>query len=105
MEFVSLETKSEADYFLSVCDKNIAQFTDEYTHIGGMTMVGKTGWHWVNSGKRIDYQLKWLSGQPDFYAANEFCLSIHKRAGDFSFNDLNCFGAFESRFVCQKNEF
>jgi hypothetical protein len=105
MEIVSLDTKAEADFFLGVCDKNIAQFTDEYTHIGAMTMVGKTGWHWVNSGKRIDYQMKWLAGQPDFYAANEFCMGLVKRGTDFSFVDLNCFGIYETKFICQRNEF
>lgn len=104
MEFLSLETKSEADFFFGLCEKNIAHFTDEYTHVGAMTMTGKTDWYWVNSGKRVDYQMKWFAGQPDFYASNEFCLAI-KKWGDFSFNDLNCFGAYESKFVCQKNEY
>ena len=104
MEFASLETKAEADHFLGLCDKNIALFTDDYTHIGAITMVGKTDWYWVNSGKKVDYPIKWMVGQPDFYAANEFCLTVRKTPGDFSFNDLNCYGAFESKFICQKNE-
>jgi hypothetical protein len=104
MEFVSLETRAEADFFFGLCEKNIAHF-DDYTYVGGITTVGKTGWHWVNSGKRIDYAMKWLANEPNFYANNEFCLAIQKKPADFSFIDLNCFGVYESRFICQKHEF
>lgn len=102
MEILTLDTKSEADFFLEVCEKNSALF-DEFTHVGAMSMVGKTDWHWVSNGKRIDYQLKWLAGQPDNYYASEFCLGIIKR-GSFSFCDLYCYGGYETKFVCQRNE-
>jgi hypothetical protein len=103
LEIVSLETKAEFDHFLGLCSKENTQF-DEYTHIGAMTLVGKTGWHWVNSGKRIDYQLKWLSGQPDFYASADFCMSVVKRGTEFSLADIYCYGAYDTKFVCQRNE-
>lgn len=106
MEFLSLETLEEATFFLALSDKNIAHF-DDLTHIGATTTVGRNPdkWYWVNSGKRIDFNLKYAPGEPNFAGNVEFCLSVGKNPGNFMFHDLNCYGAYEKKFVCQKMDF
>lgn len=103
MEVLSLETLEEATKFLQLCLKNDKLF-EQYTHVGGLTTVGKSldKWYWANSGKLIDYALKFLPGQPDFYGYNEYCLGISKSADAFSFIDVACFGTYELKFICQK---
>lgn len=106
MEFLSLDTLEEANYFLDMCLKNPIPF-EQFTHIGGVTLLGKSldKWYWVNSGKRIDYSMKFLPGQPDFYASLEFCLALEKRPESFYFVDIYCQGLYEAKFICQKNEY
>lgn len=106
MESLSLETLDEMNYLLNTCHKHEKLF-DQFTHIGGMTTVGKSldKWYWVSTGKRVDFPLKFTPGQPDFYAAVDFCLSLEKRADGFYFADIYCQGAYELKFVCQRNEF
>lgn len=103
---MSLETLNEANSFLTLCEQNIALFED-WTHIGAYTSVGKSldKWYWVNSGKRVDYPLKFAVNQPDFAGASEFCLAMGKRPGAFTFNDIYCSTYYESKFVCQKTDF
>lgn len=106
MEFLSLETLEEANFFLILGDKNIAHF-DDLTHVGATTTVGRSSdkWYWVNSGKRVDFTLKFAPGEPNFGGNVEFCLSVGKYPGNFMFHDLNCYGAYEKKFVCQKIDF
>lgn len=109
MDAVSLETKAEEQNFLVMCYNNAALF-DQWTHIGGISLVAKstTSWFWVNSGNRISYPMAWMPDQPDFGHGNplviEYCLSIGKMAGNvFGFNDINCFGYNEFKFICQRS--
>lgn len=104
MDFLSLETRDEATDFLELCERNAALF-GAFTHIGGITSVGKSldEWYWINSYNRIDYVLKFGPGQPDNAWNNEYCLTIGKQAGNFHFNDIACFGAWPEKFICQKS--
>lgn len=105
METLSLETLDESNAFLNLCLNN-ANLFESHTHIGAVTTEGKSlnKWYWVNSGKRIDYSLKFLPGQPDFWASAEFCLGLEKRTESFYFIDINCHGVYELKFICQKVE-
>lgn len=106
MESLSLETLDEMNNFFALCDKNV-NFFEDYTHIGGYTNVGRSTdkWYWLNSGKRIDYKMKFTPGQPDFAGNLEFCLGIHKKPNDFAFFDLYCSVYHEFKFICQRNDF
>lgn len=106
MEIVSLETLNEANSFFTLCDKNIGLF-EEFTHVGGFTSVGKSldKWYWVNSGRRIDFPLKFAPNQPDFAGNAEFCMSVVKRPGGFVFSDVYCTTYYENKFICQKTDF
>lgn len=106
MEVLSLESSDEQTLFLNMCDKNIQLFED-LTHVGAYNVVGKSTdkWYWVNSGKRVDFPLKFTAGQPDFAGNNEYCLAMGKRPKDFYFNDITCFGYYELKFICQKIDF
>lgn len=106
MDVLSLETAAEADMFLGLCQAN-ASFFEQWTHVGGITLAGKnrSTWYWVNSGKRIHYDLKFGHGQPDNAGNNEYCLSIGKGPDNiFYFNDITCYAIYEFKFICQKIE-
>lgn len=66
MDILSLETAAEADNFLRLCQYNY-NIMDPFTYIGGYSSLVKNpnSWYWVNSGKKIDYSLKWGAGQPN----------------------------------------
>lgn len=107
MEFLSLESLQEADGLLSLCHKKNALF-DQWTHIGGVTTVpkSKTEWYWVETGKKVNFTLKFGSGQPDNAGGKEWCLSLGKQpSNSFFFNDINCYGMHQFKFICQVREF
>jgi hypothetical protein len=104
MELLSLNTIREATTFFDICKRRESLF-ETYTHIGGITLAGRTTdlWYWVNSGRRASYPMLFAPGQPDFAGSIEYCLSIVK-GGDnnFYFNDIPCWGGYEVKFVCQR---
>lgn len=104
MDVLSLETLDEANHFLALCKQNSGYF-DQWTHIGAITLYPKStnSWYWVNSGKRVTYHLRFGPGQPDNAGGRELCLSIGKDPQNFFFNDLNCYGSHEFKFICQKH--
>lgn len=57
----------------------------------------------MNSGKKIDYELKFGAGEPNNYDGKEFCLSLVRMNGGeyFHYNDYDCSDT-TGRFVCQK---
>lgn len=87
-------------------DQNIHLF-DQWTHVGGLTTVPKSKdhWYWMTSGNKVNYSLKFGSGQPDNAGGNEMCLSIGKQPGNFFFNDVNCYGMHQFKFICQTLQF
>lgn len=105
MDFLTLETEAEANIFLELCRDHAGLFED-YAHIGGITTKGGStnDWFWVNSGKKVSYQLKWAESEPDNgYGGTELCLSIVRKPGDtFYFNDIRC-NESVTQFVCQQN--
>lgn len=110
MEFVSLETLKEADYLLVLCDINIQLF-DKWTHIGGISTVpfSKVDWYWINSGNKVNYSLKFATGEPNNGngGSSEMCLSINKGPGsaNFAFNDITCYNMHQYAFICQTKSF
>lgn len=103
MEALSLENKVEADNFLNtILVKNTAQF-EEFTHIGGVTTALKASdkWYWVNSGKKVNYTMKFHPGHPD---GAGWCLAVQKRGNDFYFKDIPCHSSWEIKFICQRDE-
>lgn len=131
MDVLSLETLAEHNFFLSLCLKNAGLF-DQWTHVGAINLehpvinVDETNtggvtpsatpseankkWYWVNSGNRVKYEMLWGFAQPDNGKPrpNQYCLSVGKyidKLGNvfmFGFNDLDCFGTYEFKFICQK---
>lgn len=102
MESLSLETKTETDNFFNLLTKN-APLLDELTHIGGVTTVLKANdkWYWVNSGKKVNYTMKFTPGTPD---GAGYCLSAQKRGTEFYFKDIPCHTNYEMKFICQRDE-
>ena len=102
MDVLSLDSESEANYFLNLLNKKASWF-DQYTHVGGMTLKGgsRSEWYWVNSGARINYPIKWGKGEPD-NDSGEYCLSIVKSGNNFYFNDIMCEKGSNLKFICQR---
>lgn len=107
MDVVSLESKNESEYFLNLCKRNARYIDDDFAHIGGMSLGQPTDdryeqWYWVSSGARVDYPLSFGPNNPDNIGDDEYCLSVQKLPGNiFFFNDINCNGLYEVKFICQ----
>jgi len=103
-DILTLDTLDEMNTVSSLCEQNRDMF-GAYTHIGGMASVGKsnTDWYWVTTNQKVSYNMPWHNGQPDHYGNNEWCLTLAKDSR-FKFNDINCFGSWEEKFICQSQE-
>jgi len=111
MDIVSLETKEEADAFLSLCKSN-SDVLDTRAHVGAITLGSETNstWFWVASGNSIDYPLKFGIGQPNNYGGFQRCLTVEWMDNECKFNDRHChaqMGAQETdkeeyKFVCER---
>lgn len=108
LQFVSLDTEHEMDQFLEFCFEDSVLF-DIHTLVGGISYTGnsKTDFYWMNSGNKIDYELKFGPGEPNNWNNQEYCLSAVKwTIGDlieFKFNDYPCSKAESpEEFICQQ---
>jgi len=101
MEILSFESLRESDHFMELCPASHTQFS-YMNHIGAITIKPgtKTSWYWVQSGKRIDFTLKFLIGNPDNTNEREHCLGIINNRGECSYNDVDCNWS-ECKFLCQ----
>lgn len=110
LELATFETLSEAAKFLSMADNHsiFKSFAGVYFLIDGTTLspASSTDWYWSKSGKKIQFPISWLSGQPDNGNISEYCFSFGRRNATekFGFNDLRCFEVIY-HFVCQKMDF
>lgn len=46
--------------------------------------------------------MQFASGQPNNYLGRQNCLGISKEETNFEFQDIDCNGRFEEKFICQK---
>lgn len=102
LEFASLSTPEEADAFLKYAEENY-ELLDLYVLLGAYTAVASSteDYYWVNSGKHLNYPLRFPPGEPNFLGQREFCLSLMKNAtNQFNFNDLDC-SENAYKFICQ----
>jgi hypothetical protein len=112
MELVTLRNEAEATRFLNICSENIESFKiakdprapRPEAIIGGVS--GDTSirslWQWFESGRRIDYNIKWTIGEPN-NSTNEYCLGVTSVGGKFGFNDFPC--SYKLPFICQEVTF
>lgn len=107
MEILSIETKAEADNIINVLKNSTLLDGEIIFHVGGISLTPRStsDWYWVNSGKKLDFTLKFVPGQPDFAHGIENCLSINKYGNEFGFNDIPCFGHWDRKFICQRDDF
>lgn len=75
-----------------------------WTHIGGVSkFVGKhREWYWVGKNTKISYPITFATGQPNNYLGRQNCLGISKEENTFEFQDIDCHGRFEEKFICQR---
>lgn len=102
---MSLDTQVEAENFYNLCAPQRHLF-DKYTHIGGLVTVArsKTDWFWVNSGNKVEINLTFPWLEPNNWGGNQMCLSLDKQPGSFMYNDIDCYGHFQEKFICQSSE-
>jgi len=108
LDFVSLDSKTEADSFRNVLTKNAALVDKSIGVFVGLT-VGQIGNYsscvWVATNKPLRFNLTWGAGQPNNIGGVQSCmgLSISTTVGDvYAFNDLECDETRFYPFVCQK---
>ena len=103
MDLASFDTSYEFSNFVKHAMKSVSMF-DKWTHIGGISkVVGKNReWYWINGNKRISYPMVFATGQPNNYLGRQNCLGISKEEKTFEFQDIDCHGRFEEKFLCQK---
>ena len=108
MDVLELETLDESNKFRAMCKENY-QWFDEHTHIGAITLTGRSldQWYWVSSGRQIDYLMHFIPGQPDNSMGNELCLALWRdSSNNFLFNDIFCqkqpYDDRDFKFVCEK---
>lgn len=114
LKFLSLETKKEMEKFFEICENNLSLFTQNdnyYTNIGGSTPDGRSksehNWHWLESGEKIDFELVWSWGNPNFHRADggEHCLSIDRQDGSFKWwHSMTLHVLIRRKFSCVKND-
>lgn len=58
--------------------------------------------YWVGKNTKISYSLTFASGQPNNYLGRQNCLGLSKEEKTFEFQDIDCHGRFEEKFICQR---
>lgn len=104
MDIISFESKTESEKMLDICSRN-ADLFEVHTYAGGLAAnaFSLDEWYWMNSGKRLNFKLRFAPGEPNNHLGSEFCLSIVRWEGTttFYFNDIDC--SNDARpFLCQK---
>jgi len=104
MEIASFESLNEADNFMKLCNSSGSQF-QKVNYIGAVTTISgsKNAWLWIQSGKRIGFNLKFAKGEPTNTNKNEYCLSVMHDNGICAFNDADC-NQLDSKFICQTKQ-
>ena len=100
LELATFETSEEAKNFLNIT----ANFEHHYVLVDGiaLTQESPTDWYWTNSGKKIPYDIEWADGEPNYYEAEERCLSIGigNKKKYLGFNDYQCWSD-TIPFICE----
>lgn len=103
MDLASFDTSYEFSNFVKLAMKSSFYF-DRWTHVGGISKTsGKhREWFWVGKNAKVSYQMQFATGQPNNYLGRQNCLGISKEEKTFEFQDIDCHGRFEEKFICQK---
>ena len=95
------------DTFFQICKSSNA--VKDWFYVGGMTEVERslTEWYWVESGRKINFPIKFSPGEPNSSNDNvEKCLSVAIPREEYGFNDVSCTAnKFNWSFVCQSRLF
>ena len=99
MEFLSVETLTEARAYLSMLDNDsfLRSIGGAYIYIDGISLTSRspTDWYWSNTGKKVSFPIPWRAGQPNNGGGSEYCLTIYRpNIGErFGFDDATCMGS------------
>ncbi|KAG5680465.1 hypothetical protein PVAND_009973 [Polypedilum vanderplanki] len=106
MKFAQFDVAEEFESVRQML-KKYSDILTEWTHIDGITLTGKStnDWYWSHIERKIRFPLRWKSGQPNFYKSKQWCLSLGSKTDkDFYFNDIECSGTAEHKFLCQNTD-
>lgn len=103
MDLTSFDTNYEFTNFVKHAMKSLYYF-DKWTHIGGISkLAGKhREWYWIATNRKVSYPMVFAVGQPNNYLGRQNCLGVSKEEKTFEFQDIDCHGRFEEKFICQK---
>lgn len=117
MELLIFYTQDEYNFFVNHVSE-ASNFNKYYVnsefkssrfliYFGAVNKVlgSKNGWLFYETGKTIDYELNWETGQPNNYNNNQFCatfVAVETAPAGYQLNDYQCFGPqYKYSFVCQ----
>lgn len=101
MEILSMENQKEYEEFMRLFYMKHNKLVDVWYATGAISTTpgSLNDWHWVTTGKLIDYRINWDAGQPN--GGVERCLWLHKAHNSIDFHDDNCENAGAHNFICQ----
>jgi hypothetical protein len=106
MDLASFDTNYEFTNFAKFAWNSSSFYFDRWTHVGGISKLIAQGkhreWYWVASNKKVSYSMTFAAGQPNNFLGKQNCLGISKEEDTFEFQDIDCHGRFEEKFICQK---
>lgn len=103
MDLAAFDTNYEFTNFVKMAMRHLSYF-EKWTHIGGVSkFVGKhREWYWITTNRKVAYPMTFAAGQPNNYLGRQNCLGISKEEKTFEFQDIDCHGRFEEKFICQR---
>lgn len=114
MEIATFNTLHEVESVLNMVhnahsssDLDVSGWGKFSYQVGGITTSPgtKNSWYWIDSNRPIDFQLKWIQGEPNNAKGIESCLAISLYWRKFAFNDVPCDRQKNSEpqgFMCRK---
>lgn len=124
MDLATFDSSYEWSSFLKKANSH-RFFFDKWTHVGeknkrsdnetlqlkqqfagGISkLIGNSKhreWYWITTNRKIPFSMQFSTGQPNNYLGKQNCLGISKEELSFEFQDIDCHGRFEEKFICQK---
>lgn len=86
--------------------KKIVNFSYVSLPLGGISKLTNDTrnreWYWIKTNQKIPFTLQFATGQPNNFLGRQNCLGISKEELTFEFQDIDCHGRFEEKFICEK---
>lgn len=109
LDLLTIDDTDELNFFYKLFEKDGKKILgDDYygyfaAHIGTVCPPpggNKTNWSLFKTAKKVNYIIRWGSGEPNAYRNMEECQQFITSYGNGGFNDYLCFDDKYFRFIC-----